>query len=537
MKKIIALVAALAIALSLTACGDSFNTSLIGKLIGQSADTNNSSSGESKTEITKGNKNTNNVTDNLGSTETFTTAKTEKITVTETSAQNTGNVSEEKKSFKFDGGSIECVEYTYYILDEYGYTTEYISFSAKVKLDNYPNSEKAINDILNDIGNAPSVEVLAASKIPESIEYGMMSEHNQINFIYAENDLLFVTAYYLWDGGGTSSSLIGYDTVYIFDIKTGKQLKCEQVFKNFDAVKKLVVQYADEYIKENIPYEVYSQEPYFEQIVDYEWYNGSWKYDGENFTVSYNYLFEGYMYKTIYVDIPADVIRPYFVSESGSTGSGRSTKLTDIVGPGVPGRTPAPDIEVDTVLADISQNDYKVLINDLKHCVDMFRLIDGDDESSFSNDIRLIKKDTVYDDTIYYYDTYYNNFDELFEDARNCFSENFISTNKLIDTMFNRDPSTFLSVDGKIAWLLYCPISRASSVSGKYDFDNAGVVSYSDTEAEVWVAISYPEEPCFNLHIFKMIRYDSYDSWKIDNGWNAKNGDIDDKWEIGFYYY
>lgn len=223
------------------------------------------------------------------------------------------NVSEERKSFEFDGGNIECVEYKYYVLDEYESTTEYINFSVQIKLDDYPNSEKAINDALNEIGNAPTVDVLMDSKAPESVGFGMMSEYNQISSVYAENNLLFVTTYYLWDGGGgTSLSLMGYDTTYIFDIKTGKQLKCEQIFKNFNAVKETVVQYADEYIKENIPYEVYSQESYFEKLIDYEWYNESWKYDGENFTVLYMYLFQGWVYKNIYVDIPADVIRSYF---------------------------------------------------------------------------------------------------------------------------------------------------------------------------------------------------------------------------------
>lgn len=534
MKKITALAAALAIALSLAACGDSSNTSLIGKLIGQSADTNNSSSKERETETTKRDKNTNNVIDDIGSTEAFTTAKTEKITVTETAMQNAGDFSEEKKSFEFIGGNIEYVEYTYYILDEYDYTTEYIGFSAKVKLDNYPDSEKAINDVLNDIGNAPSAEALAASKAPESMEYGMMSEHNQISFVYAENDLLFVTAYYLWDGGGeTSLSLIGYETIYIFDIKTGKQLKCEQIFKNFDAVKKLVVQYADEYIKENIPYEVYSQEPYFEQLVDYEWYNGSWKYDGKNFTVSYGYLFQGWMYKNIYVDIPADVIRPYFDFESKRPESGSVSKLADIVGPGVyPDHAPAPDTEVNAVLAEISREKRKELIEDLEYCVGMLEAIHGTDKSLFCDDKRFLGTADYggYAD-YYYYDTYNRTFQDMFYNIRNCFSENFVSNEEIenisggIDTFvaFGYSPQT-------IAWE-FCP-PNAGNIR---DFGNAGVVSYSDTEAEVWVAGSSSIEAAFDVEIFRMVRLDTYDRWKIDKMWIANNGNIDNKLEVKFY--
>lgn len=532
MKKLTALAAALAIALSLTACGGSSDTSLIGRLIGQGMDTNNSSSEKSKTEITKNDKNTN----DLSGTEAVTTAKTEKITVTETAIQNAGDFSEEKKSFKFNGGNIEYVEYKYYILDEYEYTTEYMSFSAKVNLDNYPNSEKAINDVLNDIGNAPSAEVLAASKAPESIEYGMMSEHNQISFVYAENDLLFVTAYYLWDGGGgTSLSLIGYDTTYIFDIKTGKQLKCEKIFKNFDAVKKLVVQYADEYIKENIPYEVYSQEPYFEQLVDYEWYNGGWKYDGENFTVSYSYLFEGYMYKDIYVDIPADVIRPYFDFESKIPESGSVSKLADIVGPGIfPDYAPAPDTKVNAVLAEISREKREELIEDLKYSVGMLEAIHGTDKSLFYDDKRFLgTADYDYDGytDYYFYDTYNRTFQDMFYNIRNCFSENFASNEEIenisggIDTFvaFGYSPQT-------IAWEFCLP-----NPGNDRDFDNAGVVSYSDTEAEVWVAGSSALVTTFDVEIFRMVRLDTHDSWKIDKMWIAYNGNIDNSSEVKFY--
>lgn len=460
--------------------------------------------------------------------ETSATSETTEVEVIESGLKN----SEERKNFKFDGGNIECVEYKYYVLNEYESTTEYINFSVQIKLDDYPDSKKAINDALNEIGNAPTAEVLMTSKAPENVGWGMMSEHNQISSVYAENNLLFVTTYYLWDGGGgTSLSLIGYDTTYIFDIRTGKQLKCEQIFKNFNAVKETVVQYADEYIKENIPYEVYSQEPYFEQLVDYEWYNGSWKYDGENFTVLYMYLFQGYVYKNIYVDIPADVIRSYFASESERAENSRTTKLADIVGPGLyPQYAPAPNIEVNAVLADISQIDYRILIHDLEHCVDMCKSIRGNNESSFYDNRRLLGTDDSNIDLIYYYATNYNNADELFDDARNCFSESFISTKILIDKMFEGDFPAFLSVDGQVAWVFLPP-----SPSGKYDFDNSGVVMYNGTEAEVWVAESSSLEATFEVKVFKMIRHDTNDNWKIDSvkrsGYYA---DFDNMQEVDF---
>lgn len=300
MKKITALVAALAIALSLTACGDSSNTSLIGKLIGQGANTNNSSSEKSKTKIDK---NTNDVIGDMGSTETFTTAKTEKITVTET-------------------------------------------------------------------------------------------------------------------------------------------------------------------------------------------------------------------------------------SKTESAESGGSTKLADIVGPGVPGRMPAPDIDVNAVLADISREKREELIKDLKYSVGMLEAIHGTTNSLFYDDKRLLG--TAYNgyNDSYFYDTYYRTFQDMFYNIRNCFSEDFVSDEEIenitggINTFvaFGFSPQT-------IAWE-FCPPDPGNP----YDFDNAGVVMYSDTEAEVWVAGSAALEATFYVEIFKMVRLDTYGSWKIDKMWIANNGDIDNKWEIGFYY-
>lgn len=514
MKKITALVAALAIALSLTACGDSSNTSLIGKLIGQGANTNNSSSEKSKTKIDK---NTNDVIGDMGSTETFTTAKTEKITVTETSktetsAQNAGYVSEEKKSFKFDGGSIECVEYKYYVLDEYESVTEYINFSARIKLNDYPDSEKVINNALAEIGNMPSEEVLMASKAPDSMDYGMMLEHNQILSIYVENNLLFFTTNYLWDGGGwSSSSVIGYYVPYIFDLKTGKQLEVEQLFNDFNKVKQLVVDYADKYVKENIPYEDYSQEPYYEKLINNEWYNGSWIYDGENFTVLYFYLFPEFMYKTIYVDIPADVIRPYFVSESGNAGNGGSTMLSDIVGYTMFDDPYNRDLNknVDVSLANISEETRQKIINDLEHCIDMAWAMQSASGTSFEKDDKLLFDDTYIQSEYYAVD--YGDADAIFEDARACFTYNFISDTDLENKLFDGNYPPFVLWDGQPAWALSYPNPK-----GRYDFENAGVVSYSDTEAEVWVGYIFPIDWDFGVYIFNIERDNVLGKWKIN---------------------
>lgn len=457
------------------------------------------------------------------------TSRVSETTITETTEQVRKNVSNKKETFNFNGGYIDYTEYTYYNSDP-DYPQEYINFSAKIKLDNYPDSENRINDFLAEIGKAPTAEMLLNSKAPEKIGYGMMAEHNQLSSVYAENTLLFITTDYLWDGGGgLSMSIIGYNTNYVFDLKTGKQIKGTQLFNDLESVKKIVIDYADKYIKENIPYEDYADQPYYEQLVESEWYNGSWTYDGKKFTVLYMYLLPGYMYKNIYVEIPAEVIKPYFVSESEREKNSGTTKLTDIVGPGVYQYAPAPDITVDVSLADISQNDYRILMYDLEHCVDMGKSIIGRNESSFNYDVRLLGTDDSYGDTIYYYATDYNNADELFNDARKCFSENFISTNDLIDMMFEGNFPAFLSVDGQVAWSFYPP-----NPSSRYDFHNAGVVSYSDTNAEVWVSESSSIEATFSVRAFKMIRYDLNDNWKIDRVQEVNYTNFDNAQEIGF---
>lgn len=250
----------------------------------------------------------------ITSSESVTTkvSETSETTVTETTGQVRKNVSNKKETFNFNGGHIDYTEYTYYNSDP-DFPEEYINFSATIKLDDYPNSEDEINNVLAEIGNAPTAEILLNSRAPKIVGYGMMAEHNQLRSVYAENTLLFITTYYLWDGGGgTSMSIMGYDTSYVFDLKTGKQLSGTQLFNDLESVKKLVIDYADNYIKENIHYEDYADQPYYEQLVNSEWYNGSWTYDGTKFTVLYMYLLPGYMYKNIYVEIPAEVIKPYF---------------------------------------------------------------------------------------------------------------------------------------------------------------------------------------------------------------------------------
>lgn len=235
--------------------------------------------------------------------ETSVTSETTEVEVTEFGLKN---VVEDRKSFHFDGGYIECVEYKYYVLNDYESTTEQINFSVQIKLDDYPDSEKAINDALNEIGNAPTAEVLMASKAPQDIDMGIVLDYHQINSAFTENGLLFVNTYYFWNDGSTGMySVYSQITTYIFDIRTGKQLKIEQCFKDFNRVKQLAIEYADSYIKENIDYD----EPYMDILNNTSWYgNDEWEYDGKTFTIHFGW----YQVGDIPIEIPADVIRPYF---------------------------------------------------------------------------------------------------------------------------------------------------------------------------------------------------------------------------------
>lgn len=461
------------------------------------------------------------------------TSRVLETTITETTKQVRKNVSNKKETFNFNGGHIDYTEYTYYNSDP-DYPQEYINFSAKIKLDDYPNSENEINDVLAEIGNAPNAEMLLSSKAPnDSVsDMSLVKKYNHLVSVFTENNILYVSANYFEDeGGGTSQGLYSKSTTYAFDVKTGNQLKAEQLFKDFDKVKQLVVEYADNFIKENIDYNTYSAEPYIERLNDSKWYDeNDWEYNGEYFNVYFGWVVYNSYIRDVYAKIPIEVIRPYFASESEIAQSSRISKLTDIVGAGLyPGLTPTPDIKVSAVLADISQNEHDILIRDLKHCVDMGKSINGRNESSFYDDTKLLGTNDIYVDIIYYYATDYTNADELFYDARNCFSENFISTYDLNYRIFKVDIPTFVSINGQVAWSFYPP-----NPSGIYDFDNAGVVSYNDTEAEIWVAEGSSVEPCFSVKIFKMIRSNSNDNWKIDSVQIARNANFDDLWERGF---
>lgn len=315
MKKTPVFAAALAVTLSLASCSgssdDSGSKSLINKLFAK-ADT---------AENTKINEKITTTARNEAETDVITSTETSQTTVTEDNVQESKDVSKEKKIFEFVGGTVECTEYKYYIVDEYDdykVATEYINFSANVNLDNFPDSARLISNTLAEIGNAPSDDTLAASWFPEGDNVAKMAEYNQINSVFVENGVLFVIVDSFSDGGGGGSlSVYANSTAYIFDIKTGNQLTVEQLFKDFNEIKRLAVEYADIYVKENIEHETYSAEPYMERLNESEWYaENNWEYDGERFIVHFGWVVYNSYIRDVTADIPADVIRPYFVTET-----------------------------------------------------------------------------------------------------------------------------------------------------------------------------------------------------------------------------
>ena len=402
--------------------------------------------------------------------------------------------------FRFDGGYIDYTEYQYY--DEENYT-QYINYSAKITLDKYPASESKINKVLAKLGNLPSESELAKYQ-SSAPDYGYMSESNQIISVYAENNMLFLETYYIFDGGGgTSLSVYGGATSYVFDITTGEQLELTDVFNNFDKVKQIAVDYGDQYVKNNVPYEHYANEPYYDRLLESEWYNeGSWSYNGSYFTVHFGMVLDNIgMYKITDAEIPASEIRSYMLSPSQSNNG--KLKLSDVVGYGFGTYAETPDVYVDVTIPDISEDDEYFVIYDLESDIDYYNLIRGY-QNSLANDDRYLGYD---ENEFDYYSMYYNSQD-LYWYIRGSFSEDFVTDSRLKELFSER----FTTVDNHFAW-------KAPMVNptGHYDYDNASVVSYSDTNATVWIAYCGPIEASFDAYVFDMVRENIWGKWEIND--------------------
>lgn len=205
----------------------------------------------------------------------------------------------DSKTFDFDGGYINCTEYNYYSSDGW---EKRIGFSADVNINDYPYAGTAITKAISNIVPPPSeydLENSLSDPDPDALQTFMTGEEcNQISNVYAEGDAMFITIRYYWSTGGYGvGSHYGYSYSYIFDMRTGEEISVKDIFQDFESFKQDAVYLADQYIKENVPYEVYSIENYYEKLLNSTWYdNHSWTIDGDVFTVDFGPLFEETFY-------------------------------------------------------------------------------------------------------------------------------------------------------------------------------------------------------------------------------------------------
>lgn len=197
----------------------------------------------------------------------------------------------------------------------------------------------------------------------------------------------------------------------------------------------------------------------------------------------------------------------------GTTVTTAKSKLTDIIGNK---NIYTPDMEVNVSRVDVPRAQYIELINDIKYCDDMYSFITCNYTTDFYYDYYILE--TIYESEVEYYkvdECVATNFEEMFSCARKCFSDNFISDDELYELMFGSQSPSFKMIDGQLANLKVSPRWERSP---HLDYDNAGVVAYSETRATVWVAEGNALEAGYlDTNIFNMVRDSENDMWKIDS--------------------
>lgn len=331
------------------------------------------------------------------------------------------NYSEEYKTFDFEGGHFYCIEYTYYKA-----TTEYKNFTAEIALDECKDAETIINRFLSEIGNAPSEWDIKYSKTPASniSDMSLIKNYNQIQSVFAKDDLLFINVVKFTNQGGGVILASDYNVkTYIFDIQTGNQLSAENIFNDFDAIKQIAVQYANTFIEANIPYEIYSAEPYKERLNNSKWYNESnWEYDGKNFTVHFGQVVYNSHIDDVIEIIPNDVIEPYL-----KTLTIPISKLVDIIGNNFGN---VPDVEVKAALVELLPSERENIINCLKRDIDIAWALNGRDNTSYYDESMFLGTD---DTGKYYYKVSRDKKDLVDYYCRYSFTDNFMPSWKAID--------------------------------------------------------------------------------------------------------
>lgn len=200
---------------------------------------------------------------------------------------------------------------------------------------------------------------------------------------------------------------------------------------------------------------------------------------------------------------------------------------------------------------EISNEERSELIGRVKYCNDMYFFATGRNAMYFCDDFSL---STIYPNELVYYpvkEHIASNTDEMYKEARSCFSGKVISNSKLRQKMFNRggksklellkkDVSSainglrrsiqglfsddvtenneyefyplFTMLSGKLAYLKETP----PMMNIRFDYSAGKVVSYSQNKASVRIDSHSYIDYDTNTYIFNMVRNKSGE-WKIDS--------------------
>ncbi len=188
------------------------------------------------------------------------------------------------------------------------------------------------------------------------------------------------------------------------------------------------------------------------------------------------------------------------------------TKLTDIVGD----RYDWLENRYACVsCADITRSQRIELISDIIYCDEITSLVMADNMSDFCTDDLILE--TVYENEIEYHAVYEKvatDLDEMYNVARKCVTESWASDEELKDIMFSGDNPHFKMIDGWLANLIVNPIQKKSQY---LDYENAGIISYSDTSAVVWIADEDRFEYGGSIREYQMVRDTVDEMWKLDS--------------------
>lgn len=198
-------------------------------------------------------------------------------------------------------------------------------------------------------------------------------------------------------------------------------------------------------------------------------------------------------------------------AETAQESQNVKTKLTDIVGD----RYDWLNNQYASVsCADITRSQRIELISDLIYCDEILSLVTSYDLSDFCAEDSILE--TIYENEVEYHFVYSNvatDLDEMYNVARKCFTESWISDDELEQMMFVGDHPQFKMIDGWLANLIVYPIQKKSIY---LDYENAGVISYSDTSAVVWIANRNRFEYGGNVEEYHMERDSVNDMWRFD---------------------